>query len=121
MASQKQIHPRVKAFVAAVLAERPHDDTQTINDIELAMEELADAVADEFAAQLLARQAAADAAAAKSGPTCPHCGRAGHSSGTRRREILTTRGSAPLVESKCYCAACRRNFFPSLPAFGTGE
>jgi hypothetical protein len=114
MASKKPVDERVRAFVASVLAERPERE-EHINDIELDMEELADAVADEFAAQVLARQAKAKASA-----NCPHCGREGRPLGERQREILTTRGSAPLVEPKHYCPACRRHFFPSVDRAGPG-
>jgi hypothetical protein len=113
MARKKLVDERVRAFVASVLAERPERD-EHINDIELDMEELADTVADEFASQLLARQAQKHSSAA----TCPDCGRVGQHVGEREREITTTRGSAPLVEPKHYCPACRRHFFPSVR--GTG-
>jgi hypothetical protein len=97
-----------------VLAERPENEDEHIDDIERDMEALADAVADEFATQLLARQTKASPHA----PTCPHCGQAGQHIGQREREILTTRGSAPLAEPKCYCPACRRHFFPSVAWLG---
>jgi formate dehydrogenase maturation protein FdhE len=112
MAGKKPMDERVRMFVASVLAERPERD-EHINDIELDMEELADAVADEFAAQLLARQAQSKASAA-----CPDCGAAGQHVGERQRAITTTRGSAPLVEPKHYCPACRRHFFPSVRSTG---
>ncbi len=115
MASKKAVDARVRAFVASVLAERPERD-EHIDDIELDMEELADAVADEFATQLLARQAQAEAAATAS---CPDCGRAGQRVGVRQREITTTRGSVPLTEPKHYCPACRRHFFPSVDRTGS--
>jgi hypothetical protein len=113
MARKKPVDERVRAFVASVLAERPERE-EHINDIELDMEELADAVADEFATQLLARQAPANPSAA----TCPDCGRVGQPIGHAEREITTTRGSAPLVEPKHYCPACRRHFFPSVRSTG---
>jgi hypothetical protein len=115
MASKKPMDERVRAFVAGVLAERP-ERQEHINDIELDMEELADSVADEFAAQLLARQSKTSAPIAA---TCPHCGQAGQHVGARERRITTTRGSAPLNEPKHYCPACRRHFFPSVR--GTGS
>ena len=108
MARKKPVDERVRVFVASVLAERPENDDEHIDDIERDMEQLADAVADEFATQLLARQAKPAAKASD----CPHCGKAGRHIGQRQRDILTTRGSAPLVEPKCYCPACRRTFFP---------
>lgn len=114
MASKKPMDERVRAFVEAMLAERAPREREHIDDIERDMEELADAVADEFAAQLLARQAEASSRAA----ACPDCGRAGQPVGERRREITTTRGAAPLVEPKHYCPACRRHFFPSVGSLG---
>lgn len=117
MARKKPVDERVRAFVAAVLSERPDDKDEHIDDIERDMEDLADAVADEFAMQLLARQKASPHAAS----TCPHCGQTGRYIGQREREILTTRGSAPLVEGKCYCPACRRHFFPSVDPSGAGS
>ncbi len=115
MARKKPVDERVRAFVATMLAERPDSEDEHIDAIERDMEELADAVADEFATQLLARQANAPTIA----PVCPHCGKTGRRIGERKRDLLTTRGSASLVEPKCYCPACRRNFFPSVEPFGT--
>jgi hypothetical protein len=101
-------------LVTALLAERPDNEDEHIDAIERDMEELADAVADEFVTQLLARQAKAS----PSSPKCPHCGQTGQHIGPRERQVLTTRGSAPLAEPKCYCPACRRHFFPSVDPFG---
>jgi hypothetical protein len=115
MAKKKPVDERVRAFVASVLAERPEREDEHIDDIERAMEELADEVADEFAAQLLARQSNPLSGV----PTCPDCGKGGRHIGQRERDILTTRGSALLVEPKYYCPACRRHFFPSVAAIGT--
>lgn len=121
MASRKPVDLRVRAFVTAMLAERPPNDAEHIDDIERDMEQLADAVADEFAAQLLARQAAEEQTSAGDGPRCPHCGRVGRTVGERTRAIQTTRGSAPLVEPKCYCSACRRTFFPEVGTTGAAD
>lgn len=120
MASNKPVDERVRAFVASVLAERAENELEHIDDIERAMEELADNVADEFAAQLLAWRSEAATNTAAAGPACPDCGKAGRHIGQREREILTTRGSAPLVEPKCYCPACRRHFFPEVDSVGPG-
>jgi Mg2+ and Co2+ transporter CorA len=114
MARKKPVDERVRAFVAAMLADRVENEDEHIDDIERDMEELADAVSDEFAAQLLARQSQGS----PSGPLCPDCGKPGRRIGERRREITTTRGSAPLTEPKCFCSACRRHFFPSVSASG---
>lgn len=113
MARKPLVDERVRAFVASVLAERPENEFEHIDDIERDMEQLADTVADEFATQLLARQAPPAASAV----TCPQCGKPGRLIGQQKREILTTRGSAPLVEPKCYCPACRRSFFPEFASF----
>ena len=117
MASKKPMDERVRAFVAAMLADCPENEDEHIDDIECDMEALADAVASEFAAQRLARRSQTFA----SPPQCPDCGKAGRHVGERKREILTTRGSAPLVEPKCYCPACRRHFFPSVDSIGPGR
>lgn len=114
MASKKPMDQRVRAFVASVLADCPENEHEHIDDIECDMEELADAVANEFIAQRLARRSQIFT----SPPPCPDCGQAGRHVGDRKREILTTRGSAPLVEPKCYCPACRRYFFPSVQSIG---
>jgi hypothetical protein len=108
MARKKLVDGRVRAFVASMLAERLENEFEHIDDIEREMEALADSVADEFATQLLARQAEP----VDRGTICPHCGKPGRLIRQEQREILTTRGSAPLVEPKCYCSSCRRNFFP---------
>lgn len=114
MARNKPVDERVRAFVAAMLAERAENEDEHIDDIERDMEELADAVSNEFAAQLLARQSQGSPNA----PLCPDCGGAGRHIGERQRAITTTRGSAPLTEPKYYCPACRRHFFPSVAATG---
>ena len=54
MAMKKPVDERVRVFVASVLAERPENDDEHIDDIERDMEQLADAVADEVQAALLA-------------------------------------------------------------------
>jgi hypothetical protein len=114
MASKKPVDERVRALVAAVLAERPYNDDEHIDDIERDMEEFGDQLMSEFAKQLLARRTKA----APSAPACPDCGRAGQHVGQREREILTTRGPTSLVEPECYCPACRRHFFPSVDSVG---
>ena len=116
MASKKPMDERVRAFVAAMLADCPENEDEHIDDIECDMESLADAVASEFVAQRLARRSQAST----SRPQCPDCGQASRHVGERTREILTTRGLAPLVEPKCYCPACRRHFFPSVDSIRSG-
>ena len=55
-------------------------------------------------------------------PRCPDCERVGPSPGTRDREVQTRRGlQVPLSEQKCYCPACRRDFFPSVPRTRAGR
>lgn len=116
MARGKQVDSRVRAFVRAMLAELPDDERLHINDIEDGAEALAGAVHDEFASQLLAREAAKPSGEM----ACPHCGKRGRLIGRREREIATTRGSAEFIEPKCYCPSCRRAFFPEVDSIGPG-
>jgi hypothetical protein len=117
MAIDRAIRERLQAFVVEVLAERPAREDEHIDIIENEMCELADALANEFASQLLARYAEQPSTA----EACPKCGRALRHVGHRKRTIVTTRGPVPMEETKCYCPACRRHFFPSVDAAGTGS
>jgi hypothetical protein len=117
MAFKKVSQVEVQAFVASVLAARPDDGEGGIDEIEMEMEELADAVAAEFGKQRLARRVER----LPEVPACPRCGQVGQVVGEHTRELLTTRGDVPLTEAECYCPACRRHFFPSVGSTGTGS
>lgn len=114
MAKKKPTDERLRTFVAATLADRPLVDRESIHGTERGMETLADAVADEFAARLLARPTKREPDVSH----CPDCGGRGQLFGQRQREILTTRGSAPFIEPKPYCPACRRHSFASVRGAG---
>lgn len=116
MASKKPVDERVRALVASMLADCPENENEHIDDIERDMEELVEAVVGEFVTQRLARRPQTSTSAVD----CPHCGKVGRRIGDRKREVLTTRGSALMVEPKCYCPACRRHFFPSVESIGPG-
>ena len=49
---------------------------------------------------------------------CPDCGKE-CSTQTVSRDFTTENGPMELLESKCHCSACRRDFFPSTCSFGT--
>jgi hypothetical protein len=56
------------------------------------------------------------------GAVCPVCGGTGCRAKQRERTIQTRRGlDVPLTEQECYCARCRRAFFPSVPIAGSGR
>jgi transposase-like protein len=115
MASKVLDRERMQALIADLLAEQVEEGDLLIDDIEDAMVELGDAVAQEYARQQLARQMAQP----PDSPLCPHCRHPGEQAGQRNREILTRRGSVPIREAKYRCPKCRRHFFPSDRAAGT--
>jgi len=113
MAISKAMEARVQAFVAAVMAEESSSGEERIDDIEDAMVELGDAVAQEVARCKLAAPRPSESAAC-----CPDCGEPGQYAGERERRLLTRRGAVPLTETKYRCRSCRRHFFPSVERFG---
>jgi hypothetical protein len=114
MASKTLDSGRLQALLAEFLAEQVATGELGIDEIEEAMVELGDAVAREYAAQILARQTAQPPATAP----CPDCDEPGERIGQRQRELLTRRGPVPLSEAKYRCRKCRRHFFPSVGAAG---
>ena len=114
MARQALNQERLQALLAEFLAEQVAEGTLSIDEIEDAMVELGDAVAREYAAQLLARQMGHPPPTA----CCPGCHEPGERVGQRERELLTRRGPVPLSEAKYRCRKCRRHFFPSERAVG---
>lgn len=112
MARDKDRQERIKALVAALLAEEERQDLgrpENINDIEDAMVRIGDLVAQEVGIQRLAAHGSQLCPAAK----CPDCGHAGEHLGEHRRDLITRRGKVPLAEAKYRCPKCRRHFFPS--------
>ena len=114
MASVKLDLERLRALLAEFLAEQVAAGELGIDEIEEAMVELGDAVAREYAAQVLARRTAEPPATCP----CPHCQQAGERVGQRQRELLRRRGPVPICEAKYRCPKCRRHFFPSVGAAG---
>jgi Zn finger protein HypA/HybF involved in hydrogenase expression len=119
MATNKGIEERVKALVAAVLADEAEEGLdakrENINDIEEQMVRIGDMVAREFGLQKLATHMSRPPGQ----PPCPDCGRAGEHQGERTRQVMTRRGEVPLTEAKYRCPKCRRLFFPSDHGAGT--
>jgi hypothetical protein len=116
--SKEEREARIKALVAAMLAEEEAEgldvEHETIDDIEDAMIRIGDAVAREVGIQKLAHHTGE-----ASGPcSCPHCGHAGVHLKRHSRELISSRGNVPLTEAKYYCPKCRRNFFPSDGSIG---
>ena len=118
MARNKERDERVKALVAAMLAEEETEGLggrrETINDIEDAMVRIADQVAREVGIQKLAGHAKH----LEEEPRCPDCGHAGEHRGEQTRDVITRRGEVPLTEAKYRCPKCRRHFFPSEQGAG---
>lgn len=112
MAMSKSMQERVQAFVAALVAEEGAGADERMDEIEDAMVELGDAVAQQFAQQKLAASVASTAT-----PCCPKCGQAGQHVAERQRRLITRRGPVPLTEAKYRCRVCRRHFFPSVGSF----
>lgn len=111
--SKEEKDERIKALVAALLAEEEAEgwntERETIDDIEDAMIRISDAVAREVGVQKLARHTGH-----ASGPRhCSQCGQEGVYLKRHSRELITSRGQVPLSEAKYHCRTCRRNFFPS--------
>ena len=116
MASQLSLRERLEGRLRELLLEEVAAGEMTIDEIEDAMVELGDGLAQEFARLLLARQPEARA----EHPPCPHCREPGEPAGQRSRELLTRRGPVPYREAKYRCRKCRRHFFPSECAAGVG-
>jgi len=119
MARNKEREERIRALVAAILAEELREDSggriENINDIEDAMVRIGDQVAREVGIQKLAHHADR----LSPDPRCPNCGRVGEHLGGRTRDLITRRGEVPLTEAKYRCPKCRRHFFPSDHGLGT--
>ena len=119
MARNKAIEERVKALVAALLADEEEDGLNTkdenINDIEDGMVRIGDMVAREFGLRKLATHMSRPS----TDPQCPDCGHVGEHQGERTRNVITRRGEVPLTEAKYRCPKCRRLFFPSDHRIGT--
>jgi len=113
MASNKAREERVKALVAAILAEEEAEGCdwrhENINDIENAMVRIGDMVAREFGVQKLARHTSQVC----EHPQCPKCGETGEFIEEKARDLITRRGEVPVTEAKYRCPKCRRHFFPS--------
>lgn len=104
----------IREFLAAE-GVRPTQGESRFTALEDAALAAGDAVSLEVFAQELERSQVES-------PRCPHCDRVGQSPGTRDREVQTRRGlQVPLSEQKCYCPACRRDFFPSVPTTRAGR
>jgi hypothetical protein len=113
MASNPAKEARIKAVVAAILAEEEAMDGvdfehENINDIEDAMIRIGDLVAREVGIQKLVRHTRQVGE-----PKCPTCGTAGEPLGEQSRQLVTRRGKVPVTEAKYRCPQCRRHFFPS--------
>ena len=84
------------------------------------LEELAGALSDEIARQLIETQVRGQAEewTGSETETCPECG--GHASraADEPRVLMTTRGDVGWKERVGHCPRCRRAFFPSEPSVG---
>lgn len=114
MASQMSLRERLELRLRELLLEEVAAGEMNIDEIEEAMVELGDGLAQEFAKLMLARQLESPA----EHPPCPDCGEPGDPAGQRSRELLTRRGAVPYREAKYRCRKCRRHFFPSECAAG---
>ncbi len=110
---QRPLEERVKSLVAEILAAEAAEGadwrSENIDDIENAMIRIGDLVAREVGVQKLAAHVAESPAV----PQCPTCGHPGECRGPHARDLITRRGTVPVVESKFYCPQCRQLFFPS--------
>lgn len=119
MASQLSLRERLEVRLRELLLEEVAAGEMNIDEIEDAMVELGDGLAQEFARLVLARQSEPSAKPSAEHPPCPDCGKPGEPAGERCRELLTRRGAVPYREAKYRCRQCRRHFFPSECAAGS--
>jgi hypothetical protein len=84
------------------------------------LEDIAGALGDEIARQLIesnVREQTADWPEGDSAP-CPECRGPTSKAPDRPRSLMTTRGEVAWTEHARYCPRCRRAFFPSGPGAG---
>jgi hypothetical protein len=115
---QERIREAVRETVRKYLAEEElpaSADEALFTQFETVALAAGDAVSEEVFAQQLS-------VAQPEQPPCPHCGRPCQVARHRERQVQTRRGlTVSLQEPECYCPACRRAFFPSVPAAGPGR
>jgi hypothetical protein len=110
---QRRLRDAVREAVAKVLAEDDLPEGELDEALFTKIESVAllagDAVSLEVFEQRLSK-------CTSERSVCPDCGGAGRRARKRERAIQTRRGlNVPLTEQECYCARCRRAFFPSVP------
>jgi hypothetical protein len=84
-----------------------------LTQIEDLLLELREVLTEEMLAQVLARQAAPDAASATAAHLCPGCQQPRACSDRNPRLLQTRAGEAEWSEPESYCPRCRQAFFPA--------
>lgn len=86
-----------------------------IEDLLVAIREV---LSEKMLADVLARQAAAQANPPTPERNCPGCQQPLVCDGTNERIVATAAGEAAWAEPEGYCQRCRRSFFPSVEESG---
>jgi hypothetical protein len=116
---QERLRWAVREAVRATLQEAGNVEAPAGETRFTAIETLALAAGDAVSLEVFEQQLAE---VGMGPPHCPHCGFEGQFINQRDRTVLTRRGlGAPLTEQECYCAGCRRGFFPEQPSSGAGR
>lgn len=110
---QRRVREAVREAVSKVLAEGDLPEGESDEALFTKIESVAllagDAVSLEVFEQRLSEWTSESS-------VCPDCGGPGCRAKKHERAIQTRRGlHVPLTEQECYCARCRRAFFPSVP------
>jgi hypothetical protein len=112
-----QFHARLGQMARELAAELYPDglpEGTTFSELE----EIAGALADEMARQLIEGQVQAHASAESPPGACPSCQASLCRAPTRPRELTTTRGQVAWTQPTLRCPRCRRAFSPSGPGVG---
>jgi hypothetical protein len=114
MAVTQEMKERIAAFARELAEELGEvDDSEALSWLD-AIESQAVEIGDAMSIALL-EQRSAELPTSDEESTCPQCGKLGRYQGQRQRELIGRRGRVTLHESKYFCPACRRAFFPGDP------
>lgn len=119
MATNVEMQEEIQKFIQAMTVKHGPVSAEPGVALFTAIEDFACNLGDMIAQEFMRRQIVErDEPGA---PCCPECKRPGLRKKKRQRAVVTRRGPVELTEPECYCKRCRKSFFPSLGATGTGS